>query len=349
MPGCKKYLVFSIVFCGILMVLTGCGASGELTSVAMESVRNLDYGTALSQFEEAMNQGEDERQILRGMGIAYMGLTDYATAADCFEQALKKSNGLANDMDYDLNYYLASAYTKLDRLNDAEKTYDAVLAMKPEEADAYFLRGNVRLGLGKSKEAREDFDTVVSMEPENYDRLIQVYEVFDYYGQSEEGTGYLTQALQKEDNKMTAYDKGRMYYYLGEYQMAYMALEEAREEGGAQAYLYLGRAYEATGDYNYASSVYNAYLAKDTSNAEIYNQLGLCEIAKGEYEKALAAFQSGMNASNNTIQQTLAFNEIVAYEYLGDFQKAAVLIRTYLNTYPDDANAQREYDFLSTR
>ena len=50
-----------------------------------------------------------------------------------------------------------------------------------------------------------------------------------------------------------------------------------------------------------------------------------------------------------TIQQTLAFNEIVAYEYLGDFQKAAVLIRTYLNTYPDDANAQREYDFLSTR
>ena len=126
-------------------------------------------------------------------------------------------------------------------------------------------------------------------------------------------------------------------------------MEEARDGGSAEAYLYLGRAYEATGDYNYASSVYNSYLAKDTSNAEIYNQLGLCEIAKGDYEKALTAFQAGMNAENNGIQQTLSYNEIVAYEYLGDFQKATVLMESYLQNYPDDAKAQREYGFLSTR
>ena len=36
----------------------------------------------------------------------------------------------------------------------------------------------------------------------------------------------------------------------------YLALDEARDKGGADSYLYLGRAYAATGDYNYASSVY---------------------------------------------------------------------------------------------
>ena len=47
--------------------------------------------------------------------------------------------------------------------------------------------------------------------------------------------------------------------------------------------------------------------------------------------------------------QSLKFNEIVAYEYLGDFQKAAVLMQSYLLTYPDDKEAKREQEFLQTR
>lgn len=342
----RKAIILAAV---VMAVLCGCGTSNENVSAGMQAIQNLDYQTALSHFEEARAQGENERLICRGMGIAYMGMTEYARASACFEEALKLSNGLLENMDYDLNYYLAAAYTKENRLSEAEETYNAILTMKPEETDAFFLRGNVRIGQGKIEEARSDFDKVVAMEPENYDRLIEIYEVLDYYGQTEEGKAYLQNALSQENSKMTAYDKGRMYYYLGEYQQAYIALEEARSGGSAEAFLYLGRAYEATGDYNYASSVYNAYLAKDTSNAEIYNQLGLCEMAKGEYEKALSAFQSGMKAENNNIQQTLAYNEIVAYEYLGDYQKATVLMKTYLQNYPDDTKAQREYEFLSTR
>ena len=127
-----------------------------------------------------------------------------------------------------MNYYLASAYTKAGRLEDAEKTYDAILLMKQKETDALFLRGNVRLGLGKNVQAQEDFSQVVGREPQNYDRLIQIFEVMNYYGLKEEGQTYLTAALERKDNKMTAYDRGRMLYYLEEYQQAYIALEEAR-------------------------------------------------------------------------------------------------------------------------
>ena len=108
-------------------------------------------------------------------------------------------------------------------------------------------------------------------------------------------------------------------------------------------------AYEATGDYNYASNVYNSYLEKNEGNAEIYNQLGLCEMAKGEYRKALDAFQAGMQLQNVTMMQTLSFNEIVAYEHLGDYRQASILMENYLKNYPDDAQAKREYEFLSTR
>ena len=345
----RKWTQSIIIAVFVMAILGGCGSSDEYIRSGMQAIKELDYQTAVSCFEQARAAGEDERLICRGMGIAYMGMTEYAQASACFEEALRLSKGLPEEMDYDLNYYLAAAYAKQNKLEDAEQTYNAILTMRSNEADVYFLRGNVRLGLDKIEEATADFQKVVEIEPENYDRYIQIFEMLNFYGQKETGKLFLQEALSRDNSKITAYDKGRIYYYLEEYQQAYLALEEARSMGSADAYLYLGKAYEATGDYNYASSVYNSFLAKDTSHAEIYNQLGLCEMAKGEYEKALAAFQSGMKAANNNIQQTLAFNEIVAYEYLGEFDKASVLMKTYLQNYPDDKKAQREAEFLSTR
>ena len=65
--------------------------------------------------------------------------------------------------------------------------------------------------------------------------------------------------------------------------------------------------------------------------------------------KALEAFQTGKRMENATMLQTLSFNEIVAYEHLGEFKQAYELMGTYLKNYPDDEQAKREYEFLSTR
>ena len=60
------------------------------------------------------------------------------------------------------------------------------------------------------------------------------------------------------------------------------------------------------------------------------------------FEKALALEESSMT-------QVLKFNQIVAYEYLGEFDQANVLMRSYLQIYPDDQEALREYEFLRSR
>ncbi len=309
----------------------------------------LNYEGALEQLSLAEENGENVRLIHRARGIAYMGLTDYEQAAACFEEALAGSNGLVQNVDFDLNFYLAAAYTKSERYGEAEDIYDAILSLRSGNEDAYFLRGNVRLAQGNYEGAKQDFDKVIAMDAKNYDRLIEIYQVLDYYSHGEAGREYLQAALEAGDKNMDKYASGRIYYYLGEYQSAYLALEEARESGGVESYLYLGKSYEATGDYNYAASVYNSYLEKYEGNAEIYNQLGLCEMAKGEYRNALDAFQAGMQLQNVTMMQTLSFNEIVAYEYLGDYRQAGILMENYLKNYPDDAQARREYEFLSSR
>ena len=329
--------------------LTGCGEKNEALQNAMALIQSLDYDGALAKLEEAEDSGANSRLVNRGRGIIYMGLTDYDQAITCFQQALSSSNGFVENVDFDLNYYMAAAYAKSGRFQEAEDTYDAILALRGNEEDAYFLRGNVRLSLSDFEGAKEDFDKAIELEPKNYDRLIEIYEVLDHFGYKGTGQEYLQAALDSGDKSMDAYVIGRIYYCLEEYQKAYLALEEAKDKGGAESYLYLGRAYEATGDYNYASNVYNSYLSKYDPDAEIYNQLGLCELNRGDYQKALEAFQAGMQLEVNPVQQSLAFNEIVAYEYLGQFEQAYALLSNYIKNYPDDVQAGRELEFLTTR
>lgn len=333
----------------ILGMLTGC-TTGKNPNVeeGMQALSELNYEAAMEYFKLAEENGENERLIARGRGIASIGMTDYTNGAAYLEEALSTSDGILQDFDYDVNYYLAIAYIKNNQPEKAEAVYSAILALKEDDTESYYLRGTVRLFQKNLEAAKSDFDMVVKLEPQNYDRVIRIYESLSQYGYEEAGKEYLTNALGMAD-KMSAYDRGRLYYYLGEYQSAYLSLEEAKNTGKAEAYLYLGKAYEATGDYNYASTVYNSYIAKDTSDARIYNQLGLCEMKKGDYQAALLAFQAGMQVENNDIMQTLQFNEIVAYEYLQDYTQAEVLMDYYLKTYPDDLQAQREYEFLLTR
>ena len=68
-----------------------------------------------------------------------------------------------------------------------------------------------------------------------------------------------------------------------------------------------------------------------------------------ELEEALSAFRSAANAGNNGMERALEFNQIVAYEYTGNFKQAAVLMEAYLKKYPDDEAALREYEFLKSR
>ena len=334
-----------------LLLLAGCGKQGASSvEEGMQYIAALDYRAALDSFETAEANGEDERLIARGRGIAYIGLVDYEAAIENLKLCLAASNGAVIEMDYDVNYYLATAYQKTGRLEEAEAVYDAILALKPEETDAYYLRGNARLSQGEFDAAKEDFDMVVKLEPNNYKRLIQVYELLVSKGYEAQGTEYLETALKERSDKMSDFDEGCINYYLGNYEEAQVLLEKAKSEGTADAYLYLGLAYEATGDYNYAiTNVYNSYLNKNQGNAEIYNQLGLCYMKQEEYDRALEAFQNAMQISDNGMMQTLQFNEIIAYEYLGEYTQATVLLDNYLKTYPDDEAAQREYGFLSTR
>ena len=342
----------TVLLCGALFA--GCGAKTADIEIqkGMQAVADMDYEEAMACFSAAENNGEDARLIARGRGIASIGQTNYEDAVTYLEDCLALSDGVVEKMDVDVNLYLATAYQKIGNNEKAKEIYDAILELYPNHTDAAYLRGYVELVLNNYQGARADFDRVIRLEPENYDRLIHVYEVLRDNGYREWGEEYLSQALTERSAKMSAFDRGRINYYLENYETAQLDLEEAKNAapGDSGVYLYLGMAYEATGDYNYAiTNVYTAYLTQKDGTAELYNQLGLCYLKQEQYAPALDAFQKAMQIPDNGMMQTLSFNEIVAYEYLGNYNQAAALLQNYLAIYPDDETAKREYGFLSTR
>ena len=112
----------------------------------------------------------------------------------------------------------------------------------------------------------------------------------------------------------------------------------------------LGKTYEMLGDSNYAAGLYQKYLNENEPVAQIWNQLGLCRMRTAQYQDALSAFNSGLAMEDNaSVLQELRFNQIAAYEFMGDFGQASALMRDYLNEYPDHEEAKREYTFLQSR
>lgn len=334
-----------------VILLSGCKAAGksENLNAGMEQIAALEYDNALASFEAARAAGENERLISRGEGLAYMGKTMYDEAAQAFEEALAGSDGRIGDLDYDINYYLATAYYKQGDREKAIAVYDAITALREDEKDAYYLRGVLYTEQGNLDQAKEDFDRTIALDSADYDRLIEIYGVLDAGGYKETGQEYLQAAMDAGTKGMTNYEKGRICYYLEDYENARTYLEKARDESGYEAVLFLGKTYETLGDNNYAISVYNTYLESGEANPQVLNQLGLCKMQTGDYEGALAAFQSAMKIEDNGMMQILKMNEIIAYERLCNYKKATVLMESYLKTYPDDEAAQREYIFLQTR
>lgn len=119
-----------------------------------------------------------------------------------------------------------------------------------------------------------------------------------------------------------------------------------------EAYRGLGIAYWEQGDYRRARASFSKALnhgAQET--ASIYQFLGVCDLQLGYMESAVTWFEKGIEAPDATPEmvQEMEFNQIAAYEKLGDWDKAKEKLAAYVAKYPGDEQAVKEYEFLETR
>ncbi|MCR5800413.1 MAG: tetratricopeptide repeat protein [Lachnospiraceae bacterium] len=345
----KIFIILAV--CVMIPGLIGCGSVklGEHTEAGMIAVSNHDYALAMDSFAKAEENGEDSELLARGRGIASYYMMDYENSVNYYLEALSYSSGIFDYVDYDINFYLASSYEKLDNWEKAVSTYTAILDLHDDDVMAYYRRGTDYLIMGEHDLAIADFDKALELDEDNYDLRIEIAGRLSENYYEEEGIKYLQNFLVEKEKKLTSYDKGRIYYYMGDLDNAKVYLEDARDDDDQNTVFFLGKTYEKLGDYNYAASVYDSFLKRHPESALIYNEMGISKLESGDYAGAMDAFISAKNIDNNGMEQTLMYNEIVAYEYNGDFAKAKNLMSAYVSKYPDDRDAEKESTFLSTR
>ena len=89
--------------------------------------------------------------------------------------------------------------------------------------------------------------------------------------------------------------------------------------------------------------VRHQYLTQKANAPEPVTGVETYAAASGDYQSALAAFQTGLGLSDYAFEQELRFNEIVAYEKMGDFITAKDKCAEYVEAYPGDEEGEREY------
>lgn len=344
------------LFLGLLFVLAvfaaGCGhKEGENIKAGYAAVEQSDYANALQCFEKAIVSGEDLELSYRGCGITYLGMADYENAITAFEKALDNGGIFAGDLERDINFYMATALYKSECLEEAEQLFDAIIKSDKKNADAYFLRGSVQLAEGNYEGGIYNFEKAMTYADDAHSMKLDVYEVLAKYGYQDKGWEYLNEMLENEQN-LSDYEQGVIYFYLEDYDKARdyleVAKQAAKKEKGKVIYM-LGRTYEQLGDSNYAGVLYSEYLKDNPEDAVVYNQLGLCKLTAGDYDAAVQAFENAIALGDASMTQTLKYNQIVAYEYAGNFAKAKSLMKDYIAAYPDDEAALRENIFLKSR
>ena len=86
-----------------------------------------------------------------------------------------------------------------------------------------------------------------------------------------------------------------------------------------------------------------------TCDAAAANMRGKELMEAGDYEVALSEFDRGIAIGDERMNRILRFNRACCYEYMGDYESALEEFTAYVQEFPEDEEAFKEYNFLKTR
>lgn len=326
--------------------------------LGMAYVEQKSYDEALGYFNQAEGcaENDDQKALLnRGRGIACLYQGDYQTAIKWFGDALNISSQ-SNDIRIDTLYYKAEAEQKSGDYQAAVQSYGQIIDLK-DDAGTRMLRGMVYMQLQDYASAEKDLYAAIKQSRKSYTVYRTLYSALEAQGKDDEAKQVLNDALQLSGSSgEDYYNRGMIYVDLQDYTNAADMLNKSYDKGYKAALLGLGELSYTQQDYDTALTYYGKYFDEvDISSvdaslaAKAYNQYAAVLLAKGEYEKAAQACESGLTYNDRESDAALSFNLIVSYEHLEQWEDAYNTAKTYVSKYPEDTKGQKEYQFLESR
>ncbi|MBW1713792.1 MAG: tetratricopeptide repeat protein, partial [Deltaproteobacteria bacterium] len=263
----------------------------ELLSPTVDRVREEAYAQKDAALEKAANN-------------------ELEAAVELYQDSLQLYPG-----DLDCWLGLARAKLKLDRPDEAEKTFFKALEVDGSSMKAF-------LGLAEIYEQRKDYD-------QTGDILRQALSV----ARSMEASG------QK---------KAKIHVYIGEFELRLARLEKAEEAfnqaieedpDNSELRSAIGDSYAKRGYYAESEKYYLSALEIDQDMAHVFNRLGIAYRRQGKYDRALELYEQARE--RHPEDEHLLFNMARTHFETNNRDEAVALIQEALELAPDFKEAKQ--------
>jgi eukaryotic-like serine/threonine-protein kinase len=251
-----------------------------------------------------------------------------------FQQALA-----LNRFDSSAMMGMASAYERMGRIADAEKTFQGAANMRPEYWDGYNSLGSFYLRQRRYKDALQEFDHVIELTPDNaaaYSNRGAVYSNLKEYAKAEND---FVKSISLGPSYPAYVNLGTLYNSEGKFADYAAMTEKALQynDKDFRVWANLASAYKKLGQNDKAQAAsaeklkrLEAVVQIQPKDAIVQAALGIAYAEQKQKEKALPHIQAALTLAPKNPQVLLNAGE--AYEDLGDRARALELVQKSLKS-----------------
>jgi tetratricopeptide (TPR) repeat protein len=273
-----------------------------------EALAAGDLATANELLTIVASLVPDRGEVYFALGQAHLQADDMIQALAAFANAVSLSPELATEHAEEI---AALAQRGLERgqaaldagdLDTAAQIIGAVTALQPNEANAFFLMGNIYNQANLFVQAIEQYQTVLKLEP---------------------------------DSSSAHTNMGVVYYKMGDLEMAIQEYDAALriEPDDAETHYLMGAAYVQMDQLEQGMTEFIAALTLDDQLAPAYVGLGNVYLLQGDLELALDALEQATALSPNSPEAFFALGQV--YIQLGNVAEARSALERVLSLNPD--------------
>ncbi len=251
------------------------------------------------------------------LGMVLSGTSAYERATQEFGAALDLEP--TNDVAY---LGLATAYERLGRPADAEKTYRRAIELRPHYWAAYNNLGAYYYRLGRYDDALTMFQQVVALAPDSFRGYSSLGALYFMKDQTQDAIAAFNKSLAIRPNHLAASNLGTLYFFEGQYRRSADAFRQALslDQGNYRVWGNLAGALESLGDsaeaataYTRARELVRELLAVNPRDPALLLVLAECDAALGDLAKGRASLAQVIKLAPSDPQ--MLFDIAVIYEF----------------------------------
>jgi tetratricopeptide (TPR) repeat protein len=258
-----------------------------------------------------------------------------------FEGTLVQDAFLRNDFTYGV------AMFQHGYLDQAAASFQQVIATKPDNADAYYNLGTLRLRQNDSAQARQYLEQALRLKPDYPEAWNNLGMIAAQSGHPDEAIRDFQKSLAQRPKYITALvNLGNLYRRERDFENAQKCFDQAIQiqPDDAEVNYSFGMLYAQQGQLEQASGYLEKAIALRPDYAEALNNLGVLFVRNQNFARAEEQFKAGIRVAPQFDQ--LYLNLARLYVMQNDRPKAREVLLELLRLQPSDAAAKQALEAL---